>query len=256
MRLLLRNVSLSVDVGRRFNNREWNQWPLTADKYASWIHALTDAEVINIFNDYHVFGLRNPADTGIFNFFEALPGAILANKDFYFATCAEVSKEFKPSAEIDVPEFMSWDDNGRDLSAWLGNDMQKDAIHALYAMTNNVHELNNPAILRDFERLQTADHFHNMSTRWFTVFAPDRPNPFPSPYDAYIVYMNVLSDLEMRIKAGLAEPSKTSKSHPRHAAAEKRELEKKEHEVERKEAEHAAKHAKTAARRKTASKTE
>lgn len=211
MRLLLRNVSLSVDVGRRFNDRSWDQWPLTAEKYASWIHSLGDAEVINIFNDYHVFGLRNAADTGIFNFFEALPAAILADKNFYFATTSEVAKKFKPVAEIDVPEFMSWDDAGRDLNAWLGNDMQKDAIHDIYNLTERVRALSRDDLSRDFERLQTADHFHNMSTKWFTVFAPDRPNPFPSPYDAYIVYMNVLADFEMRVRAAEQEVAENEK---------------------------------------------
>lgn len=234
MRLLLRNIGLSVDLGRNFQRRDWDQWPLTAEKYAGWIHAMQDAEVINIFNDYHIFGLRNPANTGIFEFFEALPEAVLKDKNFSFATCSEVSKKFEPVAEIDVPEFMSWDDAGRDLTAWLGNDMQKDAIHSLYKLTKTVHKLNNPAILKDFERLQTADHFHNMSTKWFSSFVPDRPNPFPGPYDAYIVYMNVLADLEMRIKACAEESEKHS--HARLLASEKRELEKKEHEAERKEA--------------------
>lgn len=201
MRLLLRNVPLSVDLGRKFNDHNWNQWPLLAGTYASWIHAMTDAEVINIFNDYHIFGLRYPADTGIFDFMDALPGEILKNPDFYFHTPCEIAKKFKPVAEIDVPHFMSWDDEGRDLTAWLGNDMQKDAIHSLYALTERVRALDDPAILRDFERLQSTDHFHNMSTKWFSSFVPDRPNPFPGPYDAYIAYMNVLGDMEMRIKA-------------------------------------------------------
>lgn len=205
MRLLMRNVPLSVDIGRRFNDQSWDQWPLTADKYASWVHSQVDAEVINIFNDYHVFGLRNPAESGIFAFMEALPEAILADSNFSFATCSEVSKKLKPVGEVDVPEFMSWDAEGRDLTAWLGNDMQKDAIHDIYKLTDRVRALDMPDLSRDFERLQTADHFHNMSTKWFTVFAPDRPNPFPSPYDAYITYMNVLADFEMRVSAAEAE---------------------------------------------------
>ncbi len=201
MRLLLRNIPLSVDLGTRFKDKSWNQWPLLAETYASWIHAMTDAETINIYNDYHIFGLRNTADSGIFDFMESLPGAVLANPDFHFSTVSEVSKKFKPVGEIDVPEFMSWDDAARDLNAWLGNDMQKDAIHALYALTDRVRTINAPQITQDFERLQTSDHFHNMSTKWFEVVLQDRANPFPSPYDAYIVYMNVLADLEMRISA-------------------------------------------------------
>lgn len=214
MRLFMRNVPLSVDIGRRFADQSWDQWPLTAEKFASWIHGQKDAEVINIFNDYHVFGLRNPASSGIFDFMAALPEAVLANRDFSFATISEAAKKFKPVAEIDVPEFMSWDDAGRDLNSWLGNDMQKDAIHTLYGLTERVRKLNAaPDIARDFERLQTVDHFHNMSTKWFTVFSPDRPNPFPSPYDAYIAYMNVLADLEMRVGAAEAEEGLKKEHH-------------------------------------------
>lgn len=206
VRLFLRNIGLSTDLGRRFSDHSWDQWPLTAEKYAAWVHSLAgDAEVINIFNDYHVFGLRNTRESGIFAFMEALPDRILANKDFRFVTPAEAVKKLPSVGEIDVPDFMSWDYEGRDLTAWLGNDMQKDAIHTLYKMTDRVHALGAPDITRDFERLQSSDHFHYMSTKWFTAFAPDRPNPFPSPYDAYITYMNVLSDLEMRVTAAEAE---------------------------------------------------
>ena len=206
VRLFLRNIRLSTDLGRRFSDQSWDQWPLTAEKYAAWIHSLAgDAEVINIFNDYHVFGLRNKRESGIFAFMEALPDRILANRDFHFSTPAEAVKKLPSVGELDVPDFMSWDYEGRDLTAWLGNDMQKDAIHTLYKMTDRVHALDAPDITRDFERLQSSDHFHYMSTKWFTAHAPDRPNPFPSPYDAYITYMNVLSDLEMRVTAAEAE---------------------------------------------------
>lgn len=226
MRLLLRNSQLSGDLGKRFHNRSWSEWPLTAEKYASWLHAQKDAEVINLFNDYHIFGLRNKADTGIFNFMEALPGAILANPDFNFGTPAEVSKKYKPVGELDVPQFMGWDGDGRDLNAWLGNDMQKDAIHSLYALTEQVRSLNAPDLDRDFERLQTTDHFHNMSTKWFSSFVPDRPNPFPSPYDAYIAFMNVLADFGMRVNEGLEgkalaeESGKKTRGRPKEKPAD------------------------------------
>ncbi len=220
MRLLLRNAPLSVDLGKRFSDRSWSQWPLTAEKYASWIHAQSDAEVINLFNDYHIFGLRNKADSGFFDFMEALPGAIMANPDFNFGTASEVSKKYKPVGEVDVPQFMSWDEDGRDLNAWLGNDMQKDAIHSLYSLARQVRQLDSPSLLKDFERLQTADHFHNMSTKWFQSFVPDRPNSFPSPYDAYIAYMNVLADFGMRVaeaegKEELAEEQEAKKTRAR-----------------------------------------
>ena len=200
--LLLRNSSLSADIGARFSQQSWDQWPLTAEKYAAWCHSFAgESEVLNIFNDYHSFGLRNTASSGIFDFMEALPAAVLAHKDFSFSTPAEVVKKLRPVGEVDVPQFMSWDDEGADLTAWLGNDMQKDAIHALYALASRVRKVDDPALHRDFERLQTSDHFHYISTKWFANFVPDRPNPFQSPYDAYIAFMNVLADLEMRLNA-------------------------------------------------------
>lgn len=132
---------------------------------------------------------------------EALPAAVLAHKDFSFITPEEATKKIAPVGEVDVPEFMSWADEERDLTAWLGNDMQKDAIHALYSLSGRVRKLGAPDLLHDFERLQTSDHFHYISTKWFRRALPDRANPFGSPYDAYITYMNVLADFEMRLTA-------------------------------------------------------
>lgn len=219
MSLLLRNISLSADIGLRFSDHGWNQWPLTAEKYADWCHSVADsAELINIFNDYHCFGLRHSGETGIFDFMEALPAAVLSRKDFRFTTPAEAVKKIEPVGEIDVPEFMSWDDEGRDLTAWLGNDMQKDAIHALYALAPRVRKVNAPDLTHDFERLQTSDHFRYISTKWFADFLSDRPNPFNSPYDAYITYMNVLADFEMRLTAAeetLAATRAATKKTPR-----------------------------------------
>ena len=226
MRLLLRNAPLSADVGRRFDDKSWDQWPLLAGVYASWIHNMADAEVINIYNDYHIFGLRYGADTGIFDFMDALPGEILRNPDFYFHTPAEIAKKFKPAAEIDVPEFMSWDSDGRDLNAWLGSDMQKDAIHSIYALTDRVRALDDADLRRNFERLQSTDHFHNMSTKWFSSFVPDRANPFPSPYDAYITYMNVVGDMELRVKAMEAAQAKEQEAAPRKRGARTKKTEK------------------------------
>ena len=199
--LLLRNVGLSGDVGLRFSDRSWPAWPLRAETFAAWCHSLEGAaDIINIFNDYHIFGLRHEKESGIFDFMEALPAALLAHKSFSFTTPALAAKNLSPVGEVDVPQFMSWEDEGRDLTAWLGNDMQKDAIHALYALGARVSACGG-SLRHDFDRLQTADHFRHMSTKWFSSEAPDRPSPFASPYDAYITYMNVLADFELRVKA-------------------------------------------------------
>lgn len=211
MRLLLRNSSLSEDIGLRFSNKDWSAWPLTADKFAAWCGELDDAgDIINIFNEYRAFGLRHKADSGIFDFLAALPDAVLRRGDCHFVTPSEAMQEFKAVGTLDVPEFMSWADEERDLTAWLGNDMQKDAIHEVYALTKRVQALSDADLLRDFEHLQTSDHFHYISTKWFAGQLPDRAGPFASPYDAYITYMNVLADFELRLTAAEQEQSMPS----------------------------------------------
>lgn len=209
--LLLRNVGLSGDVALRFSDRNWPAWPLRAETFAAWCHGLEgSADIVNIFNDYHIFGLRHEKESGIFDFMEALPAALLAHEEYSFTTPALAAKSLKPVGEVDVPQFMSWEDEGRDLTAWLGNDMQKDAIHALYALGARVAACGG-SLRHDFDRLQTADHFRHMSTKWFSNEAPDRPSPFASPYDAYITYMNVLADFELRLKADESARAATGK---------------------------------------------
>ena len=199
--LLLRNTNFSGDMGVRFSDSAWPAWPLKAETFASWCHGLAEsADIINIINDYHIFGMRHSRDSGIFDFMEALPEALLARKGTHFTTPATATKTFKAVGAMDVPQFMSWEDESGDLTAWLGNDMQKDAIHALYALSARVAHCGAPDLRHDFDRLQTADHFRHMSTKWFSSEAPDRPSPFGSPYDAYITFMNVLADFEMRLK--------------------------------------------------------
>ncbi len=202
MNLLLRNAGLSDDMGQRFDDKTWGGWPLTADKFAAWCHNLGDkAEVINICNDFSIFGLRFGQDSGIFNFMEALPEALLHDSRFRFATPGSIAGKCSPAGEIDMPQFVSWEESGRDLTSWLGNDMQKDAIHTLYSLAARVRACSDKMLLHDYERLQTADHFRHMSTKWFSGPPQGRPSPFDSPYDAYITYMNVLADYELRLEA-------------------------------------------------------
>lgn len=202
MNLLLRNTGLSDDMGLRFGDESWGGWPLTADKFAAWCHSLGDnADVINIFTRLCIFGLRFGQDSGIFNFMEALPEALLRDSRFRFATPGSIAGKYPPAGEIDVPKFVSWDESGHDLTSWLGNDMQKDAIHTLYSLAARVRASGDKMLLHDYDRLQTADHFRHMSTKWFSGLHKGRPNPFDSPYDAYITYMNVLADFELRLEA-------------------------------------------------------
>lgn len=202
LKLLLKNYRLSDDIALRFNRRDWDQWPLTADKFASWCHAINGiGETVNLFMHYETFGLTHPADSGIFQFMEALPDALLAHKDFYFRTPSEVAAAYSPMGRIDVPQYISWADAERDLNSWLGNDMQKDAIHALYELEDKACHIADTDLQRTWLRLQTADHFSYMCTKWFSREADigRYTNPYGSPYDAYINYMNVLADFTLAL---------------------------------------------------------
>ena len=204
LKLLLKNYTLSDDVSQRFAHQGWDQWPLTAEKFASWVHGVDGkGETVNLFMDYETFGLHNRAETGIFAFIEALPAALLAHGNFYFRTPGEVATACSPMGRVDVPQFMSWATSGHDLDTWLGNDMQKDAVHALYALSEQSRELSDPDLLRTWTRLQTAEHFAYMCTKWFSENAQTNRlrSPYGSPYDAYINYMNVLADYRLALEA-------------------------------------------------------
>jgi alpha-amylase len=197
MRLLLKNYRLSDDIAFRFSNPDWSEYPLTADKFASWIHRLEAlGDVVNLFMDYETFGEHQWEETGIFEFLKTVPRTILTRKAFRFQTPSEAAAECAPVERLSVPEFMSWADVERDVTAWLGNDMQKDAIHALYALETRVKARQDPIRLETWRRLQTSDHFYYMCTKWFADGDVHKYfNPYASPYDAYINYMNVLNDL-------------------------------------------------------------
>lgn len=207
LKLLLKNYQLSNDISMNFADRHWDAWPLTADTFAAWCHSVNgEGETVNLFMDYETFGEQHHPDTGIFHFMEALPGAILAHPDFSFKSPSEVLESYSPMAKVDVPQFMSWADAERDLTAWVGNDMQQDAIESLYALEHRVMNTGNADLIRTWERLQSADHFYYMCTKWFadTQTLP-RYTPFQSPYDAYITFMNVLADLTLSLDVLAAE---------------------------------------------------
>ncbi|HEX2936355.1 MAG TPA: glycoside hydrolase family 57 protein [Bacteroidales bacterium] len=202
LKLLLRNFKLSDDLSFRFSNRAWNEFPLTTEKFAYWLnHVDSREENINIFVDYETFGGRQPEESGIFEFLKHLPGTVLKSTNYTFSTPSEVIKNLQPVAAVSVPNPISWADEERDITAWLGNDLQKEAFHKLYQLKEQIDQCQDRRILTDWKYLQTSDHFHYMSTKFFS----DRPtyayvNPFESPYDAFINYMNVLSDFALRVK--------------------------------------------------------
>ena len=203
LRLLLRNYKLSDDIAFRFSNHQWPEFPLTADKFSEWAHAANaSGDLINLFMDYETFGEHQWESTGIFAFMEALPEVMLRTPGFAFITPSEAAARFEPVASLDVPHFMSWADAERDLTAWLGNDMQNDAIESVYRLEKAVKATGDPGVLRTWRRLQTSDHFYYMSTKWFSDGdVHSYFNPYGTPYDAYINYMNVLADFRLTLEA-------------------------------------------------------
>jgi alpha-amylase len=201
--LLLRNYRLTEDIAFRFSNRNWAEWPLTAEKFARWIHQVNgNGYVVNLFMNYEVFGEHQPADNGIFDFFRGLPGEILKHPDNRFLTPSEVIEAFPVSGEYDVPHMVSWADTERDLTAWLGNAMQSNALHELYRMEGDLKAAASPELLRDWRRLQASDHFYYMCTRFFANGdVHEYFNAYESPYDSYINFMNVLDNLRSRVQA-------------------------------------------------------
>ena len=199
LRLLLRNYKLSDDIAFRFSNEGWPEWPLSADKYAGWV-AQENGDVINLFMDYETFGEHQKASTGIFDFMKALPAALLATGELEFATVSEASKKLQPVAVLHCPHTMSWADEERDVTAWLGNDLQNEAFAKLYALAPKVKKAKN----KDFEYvwhfMQNSDHFYYMATKWFSDGdVHSYFNPYGSAYEAFMNYMNVLADFEIEL---------------------------------------------------------
>ena len=207
IRLLLKNYRLSDDIAFRFSNKAWEEYPLNAEKYASWLFSLNgQGETINLFMDYETFGEHQWAETGIFQFMEALPGLVLSNPNFSFATPTEVAEACSPMARLDIPNYISWADAERDLSAWRGNDLQDDALGAVAALEQNVKKTKDPDLLRVWRRMTTSDHFYYMCTKFFSDGDVHKYfSPYETPYDAYIFYMNALADLELTVKHRLEE---------------------------------------------------
>ena len=202
LEVLLRNFVLSDDIAFRFSNRGWNSWPLTADKYASWISKLAPkSELINIFLDYETFGEHNWKETGIFEFLSHMPGAILKKTPFRFMTPTEVAETLQPVSAISIPSPISWADEERDITAWLGNELQVAALDKLYSLAGKVNKCEDELIKKDWEYLQSSDHFYYMATKFFSDGAVHAYfNPYETPYDAFMNYMNVLSDFEIRLR--------------------------------------------------------
>lgn len=206
LKLLLKNSALSDDIAFRFSDKSWEGWPVTSEKFAAWVaKALETEDTVNLFMDYETFGEHQKAENGIFSFLKALPQAI-SRYGISFLTPTEAIKVHQPVAPLHVPFPISWADEERDTSAWLGNELQQEAFSKLYALEPLVKKLKDPEIDTDFLKLQESDHFYYMCTKFFSDGAVHSYfNPYDTPYEAFINYMNVLADFEIRIQTKLKQ---------------------------------------------------
>ncbi|MGV8087168.1 MAG: glycoside hydrolase family 57 protein [Candidatus Woesearchaeota archaeon] len=199
MRLLLKNYKLSDDIAFRFGQKSWKEYPLTAEKYASWINSHSEHS-LNLFMDYETFGEHQWEDTGIFNFLRQLPHELLKNHHTTFIWPSELCS-IEPVAELDIHNYVSWADIERDLSAWVGNNMQNSALEEVYLLEKAIKDVNNKALLEDWRRLTTSDHFYYMCTKYFNDGDVHKYfNPYDTPYESYINFMNILNDIILRMK--------------------------------------------------------
>jgi len=203
LKLLTRNMKYSDDISYRFSNYDWNEYPLVADKFVNWIASTPKEEqLINVFMNYEVLGSLQPTETGIFDFFRAIPRFALS-KGIGFSTPTEVSNKLKPVGQITVPYPCSWAGEEKDIDAWLGNILQKEAVDKLYSIAEKVRMVSDRRILQDWNCLQSNDHFNYMSTKNFP--GPSVYSPYENAYDAFNNYMNILSDFIDRVHGQFPE---------------------------------------------------
>ncbi|HBH87329.1 MAG TPA: alpha-amylase [Syntrophaceae bacterium] len=196
LKLLLRSDRLSGDITLRFSNAQWSEYPLFADTYASWIHAMHGTgDVINLAIDYQIFGEHGRKESGIYEFMRLLPREILKHPDFKFLTPAEIARNLDPVAQLDVRDSVACADGENDISDWLGNSLQRDAVASLYGMEAKLRRRKDEELLRTWRLLQESENFYYMCTKGLANGDEHTfPNPYGSPYDAYINYMNIIDD--------------------------------------------------------------
>ena len=196
LKLLLRNYTLSDDIAFRFSQNK-----VTAEQYVGWLKDnAKEGDIVNLFMDYETFGEHQGAESGIFDFMRELPAAVIKDGTFSFVTPSEATKKYKAVSDIAVDDPISWADEERDLTAWLGNELQNEAFKKVYAMTEKLSIVNDPELWEDFGHLQESDHFYYMCTKFFSDGEVHKYfNPYDTPYEAFINYMNVISDFQIRL---------------------------------------------------------
>jgi alpha-amylase len=196
--LLLRDFRMSDDIAFRFSDRSWAEYPLTAEKYERWV-AGSRGDVLSLFMDFETFGEHQRAETGIFDFFEDWVARHVA-RGGKFLTVSEAVAAAPLSGRLSSPGFVSWADEARDVSAWQGNELQRDALSRLFALENAARASKSETALEDFRRLTTSDHFYYMATkRRSDAAVHEYFSPWETPYDAYMAFRHVLTDLERRL---------------------------------------------------------
>lgn len=199
LKVLLRDYKLSDDISLRFSNSDWSDYPLFADKYMDWVQALPDEEqVINIFMELSALGIAQPLSSNILEFMKALPGAA-KDRAITFSTPTEIVTKLKSVSAVEVPYPISWTDEERDVSAWLGNILQKEAFNKLYSISERVLMSTDRRIKQDWDYLQASNNFMFMKTKQSGISV--YRGIYDSPYDAFTNYMNILGDFIKRVNA-------------------------------------------------------
>lgn len=206
--LLLRSYDFSDDIAFRFSNPDWPHRPLFADTFAGWLHAVPEhAQFLGLFMDYETFGEHQWAETGILEFMRHLPRFVLEDERFSFSTPAAFAAEHPPVADLEIPSVVSWADQERDLTAWLGNPMQQEAHRSLYALREKVLAAGDPELSAAWRKLTTSDHVYYMCTKYFSDGDVHKYfTPYDSPHESFVRFISVLGDLEARLDAKLAAP--------------------------------------------------
>ena len=201
IKLLMKNYRLSDDIAFRFSDQQWAQWPMSVDTFTEWAHAdSSGGDIINLFMDYETFGEHQWEDSGIFEFMRAFPEKWLEDASHGFKTITEAARAHEPKDRVDMHNTVTWADNERDLTAWMGNDMQNDAMRSMYELQDDIIQTGNNGLIEDWRRLLTSDHAYYMCTKWFSdgdVHAYF--SPYESPYDAFMYFMNAYRDVTVRV---------------------------------------------------------
>ncbi|MBO7657301.1 glycoside hydrolase family 57 protein [Candidatus Saccharibacteria bacterium] len=202
LKLLLKNYRLSDDIAFRFSDQKWKEWPLTSKKYLNWLDAAClDGNLVNLFMDFETFGEHQWADTGIFEFMGEVIDKWLQESGNKFVTVSEACNLTEPNGEISMPDTVTWADSERDLSAWLSNDMQKDAMKKLYDLYPRILDTKDDKLISDWRYLTTSDHSYSMCTKyWNDGDVHAYFSAYASPYESYMYFMNILRDIEYRTK--------------------------------------------------------